>query len=132
MRMQALLPRTDVVACCAGETCTCTDCTCPSFLSTALTEDTAVPLAAGFAALADPVRLPVGESVVHRPDGTARVCDLIAPLGKSQSTVSHHLNVLGEAGLVVGDKQGRLISYRLTNGRLDALKNALAKVHTHE
>jgi ArsR family transcriptional regulator len=129
---RAILPSVDLASCCSGEVCTCEDCTCPSFLSTALTEDSAVPLAAGFAALADPVRLRMVSLLSTAPDGTARVCDLIAPLGKSQSTVSHHLKVLGDAGLVVGDKQGRLIAYRLIDERLDALKNALAKEHSHD
>jgi len=39
--------------------------------------------------------------------GGVCVCDLVRPLGKSQPTVSHHLKVLGDAGLVVGDRRGR-------------------------
>ena len=132
MQSQVVEPVADTASCCSGGVCTCADCTCPSFLSTALTEDSAAPLAAGFAALADPVRLRLVSLLSTAPDGTARVCDLIAPLGKSQSTVSHHLKVLGAAGLVVGDKQGRLIAYRLIDERLDALKKALAKEHTHD
>ena len=118
--------------CCSGQVCSCVDCTCPSFLSTTLTETSAAPLAAGFAALADPVRLRLISLLATAPHGTACVCDLIAPLGKSQSTVSHHLKVLGDAGLITGDKKGRLISYRLIGERLDALKNALSKEHAHE
>jgi len=93
----------------------------------ALTEDTAVPLAAGFAALAGPVRLRLVSLQSTAPDGTARVCDLIAPLGKSHCTVSHHLEVLGAADRVVGDKHGGLIAYRLIDGRLDALKKRTGK-----
>jgi len=129
---KALLPRADVASCCSGEVCTCADCTCPSFLSTELSEESAAHLADGFAALADPVRLRLVSLLSTSPHGTARVCDLIAPLRKSQSTVSHHLKVLGEAGLVVGDRQGRVIAYRVIDERLDALKKALAKEHSHE
>jgi len=91
-----------------------------------------VALAAGFAALADAVRLRLVSLLSTAPDGTVRVCDLIAPLDMSQSMASHHLTVLNDADPVVGDKRGRLISYRLIDGRLDALKNALAKVHNDE
>ncbi len=120
------------VSCCSGKVCTCEDCTCPSFLSTTLTEATATALADGFAALADPVRLRLVSLLATSPDGTARVCDLIAPLHKSQSTVSHHLKVLGAAGLVTGRRQGRLTEYRLVDERLAALRLALAEEHIHE
>src|SRR4051794_20482309 len=107
MGKQGLLPQTDVVACCPGETCrcACTDDTCPSVLSTALTEHMEVALAAGFAALADAVRLRLVSLLSTAPDGTVRVCDLIAPLDMSQSMASHHLTVLNDADPVVGDKR---------------------------
>jgi ArsR family transcriptional regulator, arsenate/arsenite/antimonite-responsive transcriptional repressor len=119
-------------SCCAGEVCTCLDCPRSSFLATAFDEGSATPLAAGFAALADPVRLRLVSLLATAPEGAACVCDLIAPLGKSQSTVSHHLKVLADAGLVTGDRQGRLISYRLIDERLDALRIALTREHIHE
>jgi ArsR family transcriptional regulator len=124
-----------VESCCAGADggrCTCIDCNCRSFLSTELTEALATPLASGFAALADPVRLRLVSLLATAPAGVTCVCDLIAPLGKSQSTVSHHLKVLLDAGLVTGEKQGRQISYRLVEERLIALKSALTKEHAHE
>lgn len=119
-------------ACCTGEVCRCVDCACSSFLATRLDEEAAVPLSEGFAALADPVRLRLVSLLATATDGTACVCDLIAPLGKSQSTVSHHLKVLTDAGLVTGDKQGRMTFYRLVEQRLDELKTALTKEHRHE
>jgi ArsR family transcriptional regulator len=96
-------------------------------LTTTLDEDAAAGLAAGFAALSDPVRVRLVSLMATSPDGTACVCDLIAPLGKSQSTVSHHLKVLSDAGLVTGTRSGRLISYRLVDERLHSLRTALAK-----
>jgi ArsR family transcriptional regulator, arsenate/arsenite/antimonite-responsive transcriptional repressor len=116
---------------CSAEGCVCADCTSASFLTTQLSDDRAVRLAAGFAALADPVRLRLVSLLATADSGVACVCDLIAPLEKSQSTVSHHLKVLADAGLVTGDRQGRLISYRLVDERLSALRTALTKEHSH-
>jgi ArsR family transcriptional regulator len=127
----ALVP-VQTTGCCSGDICTCVDCTCSSFLATALDESTAAVLASGFAALADPVRLRLVNLLATAPEGAACVCDLIAPLGKSQSTVSHHLKVLGDAGLVTGSKHGRRVSYRLLDERLGALRTALTKEHVHD
>ena len=60
----------------------------------------AAELAHGFTALADPVRLRVLSILAAAPDGEVCVCDFVEPLGKSQPTVSHHLKILSEAGLV--------------------------------
>jgi ArsR family transcriptional regulator len=120
-----------VGTCCSGAVCTCVDCTCSSFLSTPLDDAIATDLAAGFAALADPARLRLVNLLATAADGVACVCDLIAPLGKSQATVSHHLKVLGRAGIVRGDRHGRKTSYRLVDERLTALRTALTKEHTH-
>jgi DNA-binding transcriptional ArsR family regulator len=58
-----------------------------------------------------------------RPEVCA--CALVEPLGKSQQTVSHHLKVLTEAGLITGEKRGRWIWYRVVPERLDSLRHAL-------
>jgi ArsR family transcriptional regulator len=60
------------------------------------------------------------------PSGEICVCEFMAPLGKSQGTVSHHLKVLGEAGLVEGDRRGKWVWYRLVADRLAALGAAIA------
>src|SRR4051794_17939832 len=86
-----------------------------------LDEASAVTLAAGFAALADPVRLRLLSLLASSESGEVCVCDMTAPVGKSQPTVSHHLKVLTEAGLVAGDKRGRWVWYRLVPGRLAEL-----------
>jgi ArsR family transcriptional regulator, arsenate/arsenite/antimonite-responsive transcriptional repressor len=118
--------------CCSGAVCTCVDCPCPSVLTSALPEASAAALADGFAALSDPVRLRLVSLLANATDGGACVCDLMAPLGRSQSTVSHHLKVLGDAGLITGDRQGRQIRYCLVEERLNALKIALSKEHVHD
>jgi ArsR family transcriptional regulator len=53
------------------------------------------------------------------------VCEFVEPLGKSQPTVSHHLKVLGEAGLVQGERRGKWVWYSLLPERLSALRTAL-------
>jgi ArsR family transcriptional regulator len=88
-----------------------------------LTAGEASVLAGGFAALADPGRLRLLSLIAARPEVCA--CALVEPLGKSQPTVSHHLKVLTEAGLITGDKRGRWIWYRVVPGRLDVLSRAI-------
>lgn len=78
--------------------------------------DTAAALARRLAALADPVRLQVLSIIANAPDGEVCACDFVVPLGKSQPTISHHLKVLAEADLVEGERRGRWIWYRATDG----------------
>jgi ArsR family transcriptional regulator len=89
-----------------------------------LSEADADELAAVFAALADPVRLRLLSLVAAA--GEACSCNLEAPLGKSQPTISHHTKALVEAGLIVGEKRGRWIWWRVVPERLDAVRAALA------
>jgi ArsR family transcriptional regulator len=78
------------------------------------------------AALADPVRLRVVSMLAAAPDGSACGCDLEDPLGLSQPTVSHHLKVLREAGLIEGERRGRWIHYRVVPERLAEIREALS------
>lgn len=121
----------EMASCNCGDNCQCENCSCASVLSTSLSPAQATALASGFAALADPVRLRLFSLLATAPEGAISVCDLISPLGKSQSTVSHHMKVLAEAGLVSGDKNGRLISYRVVDDQITALKNAVDRTHAH-
>lgn len=98
---------------------------CPSVFAAPLDQASAVELAAGFAALADPARLRVISILAAAEGGEVCVCDLVEPLGKAQPTVSHHLKVLGESGLVVGDRRGKWVWYSLVPARLAALRSAL-------
>jgi ArsR family transcriptional regulator len=97
---------------------------CPPVLDAPLTEDDAQALAAQFAALADPVRLRLLSLIAA--EGEACSCNLLEPLGKSQPTVSHHTKTLAEAGLIVGEKRGRWMWWRVVPERLEALRAALA------
>jgi len=98
---------------------------CPSVLAAPLDESRAAELAKGFAALADPARLRVISMLAAADSGEVCVCELVEPLGKAQPTVSHHLKVLGDAGLVVGDRRGKWVWYSLVPERLAALRSAL-------
>ncbi len=95
-------------------------------LADPIDEATATELARGFHALADPARLRLLSLIADQPQGEVCACDLVEPIGKSQPTVSHHLKVLYEAGLVDKDKRGSWIWYRVIPERLEALREALA------
>lgn len=101
------------------------DC-CPAVLqSSPLTQAEAEQLAAAFRVIADPARLRLLSLLASSPDGEACVCDLVEPLGLSQPTVSHHLKLLFEAGLLGREKRGLWVYYRLRPEHLQVLRNAL-------
>jgi ArsR family transcriptional regulator len=100
---------------------------CPSVLAAPLDDAQAALLAKGFAALADPARLRVLSILAAAPAGEVCVCEFVEPLGKSQPTVSHHLRVLGDAGLVTGDRRGKWVWYSLVPERLAELRSALGR-----
>ncbi len=99
---------------------------CTSLLDAAFDERETDALAKGFAALSDPVRLRVLNILAAAPEGEVCVCNLVAPLGKSQPTVSHHMRILGEAGLVHGDRRGKWVWYSLDRGQLARLRSAIS------
>ena len=66
--------------------------------------------------------------VAAHQDAEACVCDLTEPLGLSQPTVSHHLKVLVDAGILSRDKRGTWAYYKLVPGSLDALAEVLVTV----
>ncbi len=102
-----------------------TEACCPSVLAAPLDTGQASVLANGFTALADPVRLRVLSILAAAPEGGVCVCEFVEPLGKSQPTVSHHLKVLSDVGLVHGDRRGKWVWYSLDRGRLAELRAAL-------
>jgi len=83
-----------------------------------LTVDQAEQVAPLLKALADPVRLRLMSLVASHQGGEACVCDLNDAFDLSQPTISHHLKVLHEAGLVEREKRGVWVYYR---ARADAL-----------
>src|SRR5437899_7770237 len=99
---------------------------CASILAAPLHESEAGELARGFAALADPARLRLFSLIAAQPEGEVCACALVEPLGRSQPTVSHHLRVLYEAGLVDRERRGNWIWYWVVRDRLEALRATLA------
>ena len=96
---------------------------CASVLGAPLTADEAADLAAGFAALADPVRLRLLSMIASTDEVCS--CELLEPLGKAQPTVSHHTKILADAGLITGEKRGRWVYWRAIPDRVGALRTAL-------
>lgn len=104
------------------------DSCCAPVTRDAIGADAAEKLARSLKALADPARLRLVSMVAAHADAEACVCDLTEPLGLSQPTVSHHLKVLVEAGLLSRDKRGTWAYYRLVPGALDSLAQSLITV----
>ena len=96
---------------------------CEPLAEQVLDESDAAALAGVFAALADPVRLRI-LSIIARQDETCS-CNLEAPLGKSQPTISHHTAKLVAAGLIVGERRGRWMWWRAVPEQLAALQMSL-------
>ena len=99
---------------------------CGPLLRAPLSQAEAEQLAAAFKVVADPARLRLLSLIAGQPGGEACVCNLVEPLGLSQPTVSHHLKVLYEAGLVERERRGIWIYYRLVPERLQLLRDSLA------
>lgn len=98
---------------------------CAPLTAGVLDERDAEELAGLFKVLADPARLRLLSLVAAGADGEACACDLVEPVGKSQPTVSHHLSLLVDAGLLTREKRGKWAWYRVVPERLAALRGAL-------
>lgn len=103
------------------------DC-CAPITREAISETNARSLAHTLKAVADPARLRLLSMVAAHEDGEACVCDLTEPLGLSQPTVSHHLKILVDAGLLDRSKRGTWAYYRLVPGSLDAIAALITTV----
>jgi ArsR family transcriptional regulator len=106
-------PTLDPVACCS-----------PVRVDT-LDESDSELLARCFAALSDPVRLRMLSMVAAAESGEVCACDLVCASGRSQPTISHHMRILVDAGLVAREKRGLWVWYRVVPTRLDALRAVL-------
>jgi ArsR family transcriptional regulator len=102
-----------------------TPCCPPLLQGVLLSRPDADDLAALLRALADPARLRLLSLIAAQPDGEACVCYLTEPVGLSQPTVSHHLQVMHSAGLLEREKRGAWVYYRVVPERLEALRTAL-------
>lgn len=82
-------------------------------------------LARSFKALADPTRVRLVSLIAASRGGEACICDLTDPVGLSQPTVSHHMKLLVEAGLVTREQRGKWAYYSVVQGALRSLAEAL-------
>jgi len=94
---------------------------CPPLSAEPLSAEQAELVAPQLKALADPVRLRLMSLVASHPGGEACVCDLNEAFDLTQPTISHHLKVLHEAGLLDRDKRGVWVYYRARTQALTSL-----------
>lgn len=99
---------------------------CAPLAAEPLDADRAADLARVFKALADPVRLQLLSLILASAERDACVCDLNAKFDLSQPTISHHLKVLHEAGLLDRDKRGVWVHYRASRDALRAVGDVFA------
>ncbi|PSM44765.1 transcriptional regulator [Streptomyces dioscori] len=106
---------------------------CPGLAAAPLDEDQAADLAKFFKALGDPVRLRLMSMIASRgegSEGSARgevcVCELTPAFDLSQPTISHHLKLLRQAGLIDCERRGTWVYYWVLPGVLDRLAGFLA------
>jgi ArsR family transcriptional regulator len=93
---------------------------CGPLAAPALTDDEALATADVFKALADPARVRIVNMLATRGEPVC-VCHLIAPLGLSQPTVSHHLKKLTDAGLLDREQRGRWAYFSLRPQAVETL-----------
>ncbi len=98
---------------------------CAPLTRAAAEPETARELARVFKALSDPTRVQLLSIVAAHQDGEACVCDLTEPVGLAQPTVSHHLKVLVDAGLLTREQRGRWAYYSLVPGALAHVAHTL-------
>ncbi|GIG39269.1 ArsR/SmtB family transcription factor [Cellulomonas phragmiteti] len=98
---------------------------CAPLLRPAADPEAARRLARTFKALSDPTRVQLLSIVAAHEDGEACVCDLTEPVGLAQPTVSHHLKILVEAGLLTREQRGRWAYYALVPDALTHVAHAL-------
>jgi ArsR family transcriptional regulator len=100
--------------------------TCPPLLQQPLEAEDAEQLASALKAIADPARLRLLSLIQAQPGHEACVCRLTEPLGLTQPTVSHHLKVLLQAGLVERERRGSWAYFRVREEPLATLRALLA------
>lgn len=99
---------------------------CTPLLSGRLTVDEATHLAAIFRVLSEPVRLQMLSLIAAQPSREVCACELAEPLGLSQPTVSHHLKLMYEAGLLKRERRGTWIYYQVLPEKLAMLRESLS------
>lgn len=98
---------------------------CPPIAEPTLSAADAERAAGVFKALGHPARVTIVNLLSRATADGVCVCDLTEPTGLSQPTVSHHLKLLREAGLIEGDRRGTWVYYRLVPRALGDIQRAL-------
>jgi ArsR family transcriptional regulator len=98
---------------------------CPPLLAGPLDPTEASHLAEALKVLAEPARLRLLSLIQSQPEHEACVCHLTEPLGLTQPTVSHHLKVLLDAGLVEREQRGSWAYYRVVPEAIEAIRGVL-------
>lgn len=101
---------------------------CVPRITSSLTAADAERVSRVFRALGDPTRVRLLSLIAAGAGGEACICDLTEPVGLSQGTVSHHMKLLTDAGLVTREQRGKWAYFALNDGALDAAADALRSV----
>ena len=101
-------------------------CVQPALIGEPIDEASAARMAQVFKALGDPVRIRLVSLIGARQGGEGCVCDLTAAFDLTQPTISHHLKVLREAGIIDSERRGTWVYYRLVPAALARMAAVLA------
>jgi ArsR family transcriptional regulator len=105
---------------------------CAPIVQGVLTEGEAAEFAAVLKAVADPVRLRLLSLIAAHPGGETCVCDLTSAFDLTAPTISHHLKVLRQAGLIDGERRGTWVYYWVVPGALARLGTLFAPIAAPE
>jgi ArsR family transcriptional regulator len=98
---------------------------CEPVLVEPIEVDEAEELAGGFKLLSDPIRLRILSLIANAPEASMCGCELPEILDRSQPTVSHHLSLLTEAGLLTREQRGKWAWFSVEPDRVAVLRDAL-------
>jgi len=118
-------PRTLELTPVAGTAAGAAECAIP-LVREPIGEGAAAGLAQVFKALGDPVRLRLVSLIGAHQGGEVCVCDLTTAFDLAQPTISHHLKVLREAGIITSERRGTWVYYRLVPSALERMAALLA------
>jgi ArsR family transcriptional regulator len=98
---------------------------CEPVLVEPIGSDEAEELAGGFKLLSDPIRLRILSLIANAPEASMCGCELPEILDRSQPTVSHHLSLLTDAGLLTREQRGKWAWFSVETDRVSVLRDAL-------
>ena len=100
---------------------------CASSVTNAISQDVAATVASALKALAEPLRQRMLSAIATDPRGESCVCDLAELADVSQPTVSHHLKVLKDAGMLRSERRGTWVWYRIAPAQRPAVEALLTR-----